>query len=214
MELSEKFKNLLDSKYIFHLHTTYTDGLSSVKEYCSWASKNRYDAVVFTEHVRRKLSYDFHSFLSDIENARREFPDLDIWTGVEAKVLPGGELDMPERILSKIDIICFAYHFFPTDLDLFDESFERLFSDARWKKHIRVWVHPGNYLKKSGVLDDHLDFLDKHVLLALQEGVFIEHNLIYDLPPMSIIKKIPQSKLIKGLDAHSVKSIVEMLKKH
>jgi len=74
--------------------------------------------------------------------------------------------------------------------------------------------YPGLFLKKSGMIDDRLSLLDKLVSLALQEDVFIEHNLKYDLPPMSIIKNTPQSKLVKGLDAHSVKSIVELLKKH
>jgi len=140
MELLEKFKNLLKSKYIFHLHTKYTDGLSSVEEYCLWASKNGCDAVICTEHVRKELSYDFHGFLSEIEDAKRQFPGLDIWVGVEAKVLPGGELDVPEGILSGIDIVCFACQTFPVDVDLYGRSFERLFSDARWKNHIRVWV--------------------------------------------------------------------------
>lgn len=211
MNLLEKFENLLKDKYIFHLHTNYTDGLSSVEDYCIWASKNGYDSVVFTEHVRKKLSYDFHSFLSDIENARHKFPDLDIWVGVEAKVLPGGALDIPNEILPNVQIICFACHSFPKDVCLYERAFEKLFSDSRWKEHIRVWVHPGSFLKCLGLIDDYLYLLDRLISFARREGVFIEQNLKYELPPRPIIKNIPRSNLVKGLDAHSVECVKSFL---
>ena len=211
MDLSEKFKNLLKSNYIFHLHTTYTDGVSSVEDYCIWASRNKYDTIVFTEHVRKKLSYDFYSFLSDIENARRMFPDLSIWVGVEAKLLPGGNLDIPDHILSEIQIICFACHSFTQDIDLYENSLKRLFSGSRWKDRIRVWVHPGSFLKCLGPIDDYLHLLDRLITFARREGVFIEYNLRHELPPVSIIKNIRQSQMIKGLDAHSVQSVEKLL---
>lgn len=210
MDLSEKFENLLKGRYIFHLHTNYTDGLNFVEEYCLWTSRNGYDAIVFTEHVRKKLSYDFNCFLKDIETAREKFSNLDIWVGVEAKMLPGGGLDVSDKILSKIQIICFACHFFPKDVNLYEKSFKRLFSDARWKNHIRVWVHPGYFLKHLGLIDNYLYLLDRLTSFAIREGVFIERNLKYELPPRVIIKNIPQSNLLRGLDAHSVKSIVEL----
>jgi len=207
MSLSEKFEDLLKRKYIFHLHTNYTDGLGSVEDYCLWASKNEYDTVVFTEHVRKNLAYDFRSFLSDVEDARQRFPDLNIWVGVEAKILVDGELDIPDEILSKIQIICFACHSFPLDLDLYEKLSKNLFSDDRWRKHIRVWVHPGYFLKKSRMIDEHLVLLSSLISFALESGVFIENNLKHRLPPISIMKNIPQASLIRGLDAHSVKDV-------
>ena len=36
-------------------------------------------------------------FLADIQQARSCYPGLAIWAGVEAKVLPGGELDLSLR---------------------------------------------------------------------------------------------------------------------
>ena len=210
MNLLEKFENLLKSKYIFHLHTNYTDGLNSVEEYCSWASENGYNAIVFTEHVRKNLSYDFYSFLSDMENARQKFANMDIWIGVEAKILPNGDLDIPDKILPEIQVICFACHSFPKDIDLYEKSFKTVFSDNRWKSHIRVWVHPGHFLKRLGVMDDYLHLLSRLVSCAVREDVFIEHNLKYELPPMSIMKNIPGSKLVRGLDAHSVESMAKL----
>lgn len=210
--LLEKFERLLKSKYIFHLHTNYTDGQSSIEEYCTWAANNGWDTLVFTEHVRKRLAYDFCSFLSDIENARQEFPKLTIWVGAEAKILPGGGLDIPDEILPKIQLICFACHSFPEDINLYKISFERLFSEDRWKSHVRVWVHPGYFLDRLGAMDKYLHVLNGLASFAISEGVFIEHNLRYKLPPEMIIGNVPRSKLVVGLDAHSVESVAELLK--
>lgn len=211
MDLLEKFENLLGCKYAFHLHTNYTDGISSVEDYCSWASKNGHNAIVFTEHVRKKISYRFCSFLYEIEEAKQKFPDIDIWVGAEAKILPYGKLDIPDEILHEIGIICFACHSFPKNVDLYEKSFKRLFSDSQWKDHIRVWVHPGNFLKRIGLIDDYLSLLKELISFAIKEGVFIEHSLKHKLPPAPIIKDISQSKLVRGLDAHSVESIRSFL---
>ena len=209
MNLSEKFRNLLKGKYLFHLHTKYTDGLNSPDDYCSWASKNGYNAVVFTEHVRKQLLYDFHTFLSDIENTKSKFPDVDTWVGAETKILPEGQLDIPEDLLPETKIICFACHSFPQDCGLYEKSFKKLFTEKKWKKHIRVWVHPGYFLKKSEILDTKLDLLDELISSAVREGIFIEHNLKYALPTSAIIKNIPQTSLITGLDAHCVEDVVK-----
>ena len=206
-----KFKDLLKRKYIFHLHTNYTDGTSSVEDYCLWASKNRYDAIVFTEHVRKKLSYNFEDFLSDIGAARLNFPELDVLVGVEAKVLPKGILDMPKAILSDTDVICFACHSFPNNISMYEKALKKVFSDARWKKYFRVWVHPGFFLKRLGLLDDHLHLLEDMISFAVEEGVFIENNIKYGLPPVQINKNKFSANLITGLDAHSVESMEKLM---
>jgi len=204
MDLLERFKSLLKSRYIFHLHTTYTDGLASVEDYCLWASKNEYNSVVFTEHVRRELSCEFDSFIKDIENAKLKFPNIDIWTGVEAKILPGGELDMPNEILPEIQVICLAFHSFPENIKLYEKSCKRVLSDSRWGDHIRVWVHPGYFLRHLHLIDNCLPLLDRLIWFAIEKRIFIEHNLRHKLPPAQVREKIPQTSLVVGLDAHSV----------
>jgi putative hydrolase len=211
-ELLEKFKSVLKNRYIFHLHTVYTDGSSSVEDYCRWASNNKFDGVVFVEHTRRKLSYDFNSFLRDVEIAKREFPHLDIWVGSEAKIIPGGQLDIPDSILARIKLVCFACHSFPDDIELYHTSFKTLFKDKRWKEYLRCWVHPGRFLKNRGFLDKNWNILEDLIEVAIKEEIFIENNLKDKLLPHRIIIKIPPSKLITGYDVHSVEEISKLEK--
>ena len=207
--LLEKFKNLLKGNYLFHMHTNYTDGKNTVGKYCSWASKNGIKSIVFTEHVRKKLSYDFFNLISDIEEAKQKFPTLDIWCGVESKILPSGELDIPEKILSEIQIICFAFHSFPNDIELFVQSCEKVFLSPIWKDYIRVWVHPESFPIKSGLLNANFKLFQDLISLAINEGIFIENNIKSPLP-YSIIQKVPKSQLIVGLNAHSIRDIVKL----
>ena len=67
--------------------------------------------LAFTEHVRKNLDYDFNDLLDDIEKAREEF-DLIILSGVEAKVLADGDLDVEDWILKEVDYSIFAFHSF------------------------------------------------------------------------------------------------------
>jgi len=206
MKFLEKFENLLQTEYIFHLHTNYTDGSSSIEEYCKWALENEFETIIFLEHVRRDLSYSFENFLNDIETAREKYP-INILIGVEAKILLEGELDIPKEILPYIQVIGIAEHFFPKDLDLYRSSCFKVFSDRQWGNYIRVWVHPGNFLKKYNI--NNTEILDELISYALSCGIFIESNLKHKLPPINVCKKIPLNKLVKGIDAHSVNDLIQ-----
>ncbi|RLG19016.1 histidinol-phosphatase [Candidatus Micrarchaeota archaeon] len=210
--LLAKFKICLNKRHIFHIHTNHTDGSSTIEEYCSFAVHNGLEAVFFTEHVRKQLEYDFDKYIAEIREAREQFPRLDIWTGAEAKILPGGDLDISDEVLSKIQILCVACHSFPSDLGLYCDSLKKVFSNGRWEKYVRVWVHPGLFLRNLNVLDRETGLLEELIHSAAQNGAFIEHNLRKNLPPERIMESIPQQNLVMGWDAHSVKFLRKAIK--
>ncbi len=206
MDLLERFKTILNKKYLSHIHTTYSDGENSVEEYCAWAHNNTYDSIVFSEHVIRQLSYDFNSYIKDIEHTRQLFPSMEIWSGIEAKVLPDGILDIPEDILSLIDVLFFACHTFSGDANMYKTAFSKVFQDRKWKNHIRIWAHPGLFFKTrdyrnfSGILIELID-------LARREDILIEKNIRYNVPSDDILSKLDQSQIIIGHDVHSIESL-------
>lgn len=208
--LLEEFKKVNYNSYIFHVHTNYTDGKSSVSDYFKYASKNNISIIIFTEHVRKNLNYDFDIFVNEIKNVNKLYPQIKTFIGCEAKLLPGGELDIPIEILTKIDVICFACHSFPQDLDLYRLSLKRLFTSNNWKSFVRVWVHPGRFLRKLNILDKSLSILEESVNIAISEGILIEKNLREDLPPTEILEKIPSKNIILGYDAHSIEELENM----
>ncbi|MDA8087537.1 MAG: PHP domain-containing protein [Nitrospiraceae bacterium] len=185
------------------MHTTYTDGSGTVEDYFEYASLHGYESIVFTEHVRMNMSYDFDAFLEDIKAARQKFPWIMALAGAEAKILPGGLLDIPDNVSSKIEVICIACHSFPGNIRLYEKSFQKLLGDSRWGNHIRVWVHPGRFLRRMGLLDGNLENIGSLIRLGADRGVFIENNIKNNLPPASLLNGIHPDMIVVGCDAHS-----------
>lgn len=210
---SEEFNNIILKKdYLFHFHTVYTDGKSTVREYFDFAFRNNVHTLIFTEHVRKKTSYNFNELLEDINNAQRFYPNIKVIIGVEAKILPESALDIPEKILDEIQLICFACHSFSDNIVQYQKSFEKLFYEKKWENYIRVWVHPGRFLKRRNLLKTHITVLKNLLELAEKEGILIEYNLKEQLPPHKIISFYDRQKILVGCDAHSVKEIPELNK--
>jgi len=177
-------------KYLFHLHTTFSDGYSTVEDYCAYALANGYRVLVFTEHVRKDLDYDWLEYVESIGRARMMFPGLELWTGCEAKVLLDGTLDMPDN-LPGLDLVCMAEHG-----DYGDRG--------QWTKALLgaldldlglplVWVHPFRWL----VAQEHrpADVLrqSRHIM-----GLQLD---------MEVLNTLDEKYTIVGRDAHSVDDI-------
>lgn len=206
----EKFKKVLEKKYFFHFHTTYTDGTSNIKEYFDFAFRHNIYTIIFTEHVRKRMSYNFNEFLEEVKKTETLYPDIKTIVGVETKIMPGGALDISAEILDKIQLICFACHSFPVEAELYYESFKKLFFENKWEDYIRIWVHPGRFLKKNNLFKEcKKNFIDL-LQLAKKRDIFIENNLKEQLPPFNIISFFDNQNRIVGFDVHSIEEIKNM----
>jgi putative hydrolase len=199
MKFWREHKDLLHTGE-WHVHTSYTDGNGSVLEYCRRAQALAIPLIAFTEHVRRDLTYDFNSFMSDIEYARENF-DLPILSGCEAKILPGGDLDVEREIIMQVDYPIFAFHSFPPDQTLFLQSLQR----ALKNNYINAWAHPGHFLARNHIKLPEADLVEVLRIMSEQD-VLLEINSKYMLPPKRWIElaKVHGVKTVKGSDIHSI----------
>ncbi|MEM2175058.1 MAG: PHP domain-containing protein [Candidatus Micrarchaeia archaeon] len=203
----EEFRNIINTQsYIFHIHTNYTDGKSSVEDYFKYAKSTRVKYLIFTEHVRKNLTYNFDFFIQDIQEKCKNYDGIKGIVGCEAKILPDGSLDISEQILSKLEVICIACHL-NMDSEIYGELIKRVFTSNTYRNHIKVWVHPGLFLKKNSILYDKLDYLRDLVKIAICNDILIEKNLKYQLPPLEILYDIPEKFIILGYDAHSIEDL-------
>lgn len=202
------FKEMLrQHPYLFHLHTNFTDGTSSIEDYCTFAMNNGYKYLIFTEHVRQVCTYDFTDLERTLEDARHRFPSLQISLGVEAKLLPNGTLDVSKEVLDRVDVLGIACHSFPSDVEIYAEAMEHVLKESYAKDLVQVWVHPGLFFKKNNILESRLFsyLLD----LAIHQGVYVEYNIKYGLPPVNLQHLIPPQRKVLGIDGHSVKDLKE-----
>lgn len=185
----------------WHIHTNYTDGTNSVNEYCKEALKRGIPLLVFSEHVRRTLDYDFYALLEEVELARRKYPELIILSGCEAKVLETGELDASDEILEQCEIVLMAFHSFSANMNRYYDAVRIALANPR----VDIWAHPGLFLVESNLTLEGSQ-LEEMFSIASENNVLIELNAKYNLPPkewLDIMKY--KAKFVRGNDIHNLR---------
>ncbi|CEG11020.1 conserved hypothetical protein [groundwater metagenome] len=188
----------------WHIHTNYTDGKDKIFDICEIGSKKNIPLIAFTEHVRKNLSYNFADFLNDIEEARKIYRNIIILSGCEAKILPGGEIDVSEDILTKVDYPIIAFHSFPNDKDLYLKSIKKAIEN----KYVNTLAHPGYFLIKNKLPINNNEVMD--ILTKIKENnVLLEINTKYGLPPRDWIESAIKIgvRMVRGNDAHSKEEV-------
>lgn len=187
----------------FHVHTDYTDGKNTIREYCQKALDNDLKVIAFTEHVRKNLDYNFNDFLLDIEKTRREFPQLAVLSGCEAKVLnTDGELDAPKDALEQCDIVIGVFHSFKYK----DKRNYLLALEAMLKNpNITIWGHPTLFPNEHHLELEKVE-IKAMIDICIEGNIFIERNLRYNLPDASFMELAAKrgAKFVIGSDAHSI----------
>lgn len=202
----EKHKKFLMTGH-WHVHTTLTDGDSTVMEYSRKAADLHIPLIVFTEHVRKELTYDYNELLDQINIARKAFPELIILSGCEAKVLPDGSLDCPQWILDKANYKLFAFHSFPPEVEIYFNALCKVIQLGQCD----AWAHPGLFFKENPTIfltDEKLKTVFKHIE---QNNILIEKNTKYNLPPQRWLETIKgmnaNIQFVHGGDIHNIEML-------
>jgi len=104
----------------YHIHTTFTDGKSSIEEYILAAINKGLSAIAFTEHVRKSSGW-FGTFSQEVKKVRKAYPQLKVYYGIEAKTLDfQGTLDATPEMINESEVVIGAVHRYP-DLDNLSE---------------------------------------------------------------------------------------------
>jgi DNA polymerase (family X) len=103
-------------KGIFHVHTTWSDGVATIAEMARAARDAGFAYVGITEHSQA-ASYagglnatQLAKQARAIARARRDVPDVALLHGVEVDVLPDGSLDLDDSTLASLDFVIASVH--------------------------------------------------------------------------------------------------------
>jgi DNA polymerase (family 10)/putative hydrolase len=190
----------------WHMHTDYTDGQSSVDDYCRQATDHGPDLLCFSEHVRQELDYDFDALRWEVEQAREQYPDLTILLGCEAKVLDSeGTLDMSDAVLSQVDVVTGVFHSFP---DVGVAEYVEAACALVANPAVDVYGHPTLLPTRRG-LDLSPEDWAQVVATAVDHDTAIEVNSRYDLPRAELVAVVQSSdgSVVVGSDAHEVSQL-------
>ncbi|HEX5365189.1 MAG TPA: PHP domain-containing protein [Acidimicrobiales bacterium] len=106
---------LLDAASDLHVHSTWSDGASTVEENLAAARARGLHTLGMVDHVRRATTYvpDFAAAVRDLAGAARR-QGVRVLLGVEAKVLDtAGAVDLPASPLPELDYVLVADHQLP-----------------------------------------------------------------------------------------------------
>ena len=168
---------LRDIKGDLQMHTTASDGKTTVEEMADGAKKLGYKYILITDHSKAVTIANGLDEKRAVENikrihaARKEVKGIEIWAGAEVDIIGDGKLDYPDSLLKQFDIVLASVHSRMTMPA--DEMTARLLR-ALENPYVRILGHPtGRLLLKR---DPFLFDVETVFKKAREEGVILELN--------------------------------------
>lgn len=166
-----------DIKGVVHNHSTYSDGLQSMKEMALYAKSLGYEYFVMSDHSKSAfyangLKEDrLYQQWAEIDGLNKELAPFKIFKSIESDILANGSLDYEEDILKQFDLIIASVH---SNLRMDKEKATTRLLRAIKNPYTTILGHPTGrlLLSREGYPIDHQLIIDA----CAANGVSIELN--------------------------------------
>ena len=166
-----------DFRGILHNHSTYSDGLNTIREMADAMIAKGFEYIGIADHSQ-VAAYagglppaKVREQWVEIDDLNRELAPFQILKGAEVDILPDGRLDFDDELLGQFDYVVASIHskFQMTE----DEATERL-CRAMANPHVDIVGHPTGrlLLQRKGYAIDH----ERVIQCAAKYGKAIELN--------------------------------------
>ncbi|HEX9996767.1 MAG TPA: DNA polymerase/3'-5' exonuclease PolX, partial [Abditibacterium sp.] len=114
-----KLPDLLTVKQIrgdLHTHSTWSDGIGSIRQMCELARARGYEYYAITDHSKvlamaNGLNAErLKQQAQEIAEIQADFPELKILRGIECDIMRDGTMDLDDETLSQLDIVVGSVH--------------------------------------------------------------------------------------------------------
>ncbi len=160
-----------------HNHTTWSDGVESIESLARYAALLGWEYIAVTDHSKRLTVANgldekrLREQLQDIDELNEAGIGTRILKGSEVDILEDGSLDLPDSVLSELDVVIVSVH---SKFNLpRDKQTERVLKalDNPW---VSFLAHPtGRLLLERDGYEIDLDRVLNHIK---QRGCFVELN--------------------------------------
>lgn len=105
-----------DLKGILHVHTTYSDGLHSLRQMCEHTRSLGYGYIGITDHSQSAFYANglkpdrVLAQFEEIDRLNAELAPFRIFKGIESDILNDGSLDYEDALLEKFDFVIASVH--------------------------------------------------------------------------------------------------------
>jgi DNA polymerase (family 10) len=160
-----------------HAHTLASDGLNSIEEMAQAARAAGLSYLAITDHSQRlKVAHGLDADrllkqMDEIDRINAHLKGITLLKGVEVDILEDGSLDLPDSILSRLDLVIGAVH---SHFDLPRAKQTRRLLKAMEHRHFTILAHPTARLIGEREACD----VDMSAVIrgAAQRGCFLELN--------------------------------------
>ena len=166
-----------DIQGVIHNHTSYSDGMHSLREMAEGARARGFGYIAVCDHSRTAAYAHGLSIervleqQEEIDALNAQYDDFRILKGIESDILPDGSLDYPDEVLASFDLVVASVHsmFNMPEADMT----ERMVKAIR-NPHTTILGHPTGrlLLARDGYPVDVVRLIDE----AVANDVAIEVN--------------------------------------
>lgn len=161
----------------FHFHTEYSDGSGTVEQMVEAARERGYRYLGISEHSQSAFYAGglkeprIRRQWAEISAVQRQYPDIHIFKGIEADILPDGSMDYPDDLLAEFDFVIASVH---SRFNLPEADQTRRICRALAHPSVTMLGHPTGrlLLSRAGYRVD----LAKVIATAATHGKVIEIN--------------------------------------
>jgi len=154
-----------DLKGILHNHTTYSDGVHSLKEMADYCQSLGYEYLGICDHSQTAV-YANGLGVDRVQQQHREIDELNkgytqfrILKGIESDILGDGSLDYPDEVLATFDFVVASVH---SGLKMTEEKATARLIKAIENPYTTILGHPTGrlLLAREGYPIDHRKIID------------------------------------------------------
>ena len=166
-----------DVRGVVHSHSTYSDGIHSLREMAEAARDKGYAYLVISDHSKSA----FYANGLKVDRVREQWSEIDalnlelapfkIYKSIESDILSDGSLDYPDEILAGFDMVIASVH---SNLNMDEQKATRRLLAAIENPYTTILGHPTGrlLLGRAGYPIDHAAIIDA----CAEHGVAIELN--------------------------------------
>lgn len=203
---------LEDIRGDLHTHTRVTDGRNTLEEMAKAARGRGYEYIANTEHSKRVAmargldEVRLAEIIESIDQLNGTLKGFSVLKGIEVDILEDGSLDLPDSILSKLDLTVCSVHY---GQKLSREKQTERIIRAMDNPYFTILAHPtGRLIGRRPPYD--VD-MEKIVEAAKERGCFLEVNAQPDRLDLADnyckMAKDAGVKMVISTDAHSINDL-------
>jgi DNA polymerase (family 10) len=191
-----------------HIHTTYSDGQSSLREITAMATTLNYQYIGITDHsqslkIARGLSVEkLKKQIREIREINKN-EKMHVFAGIECDIKTDGTLDYPNRVLKELDFVYASIH---TKFDMTQRKMTQRILDALGNDYVTILGHPTGRL--IGRRDPYGIDLEKIAQVAHDNHIYLEINAFPDRLDLNDINarhaKELGAQMALGTDSHNI----------